>query len=118
MHEHSPRALTDRATCAVQTLSNAAGARLITISDAHAVRSKLNERRQAGARPDRHGDATGNFSITTVQAAPQSKHSRRHVMRHIKRLTERKARKWLCMQHWMTDSWYWNTTQAKTHITG
>jgi hypothetical protein len=79
------------ATCAVQALNNAAGVHLINISDAHAAAQQLNER----LGTNRHGDATGNFSIASMQTALQTKHGRRYVLRHVKRLTESKARKWL-----------------------
>jgi Josephin len=83
-----------QASCAVQALNNAAGVPLITISDARAASERLNE----SVGTHRHGDATGNFSVAAIQAALQTKHGCQYVLRHIKRLTERKARKWLQKQ--------------------
>ena len=115
-----------QATCAVQALNNAAGVSLITISEAHAACTTLNEGLQAGAHVDRHSNATGNFSIATVQAALQAKHGRRYVLRHIKRLTERKARKWLCKQqegrfmvleyNASKDTYHWIAIHAKEQL--
>ena len=113
-------------TCAVQALNNAAGVPLITISEAHAACTTLNEGLQASTHVDRHGHATGNFSIATVQAALQAKHGRRYVLCHVKRLTERKARKWLCKQqsgrfivleyNASKDTYHWIAVHAKEQL--
>jgi hypothetical protein len=83
-----------KATCAVQALNNAAGEALLTIDEALAASLRLNERIGAS----RHGDAEGNFSIATIQAALQARYGRQYVLRHIKKLNERKASKWLSKQ--------------------
>jgi Josephin len=83
-----------KATCAVQALSNAAGEALLTIDEALAASHRLNERNGTG----RHGDAEGNFSIATIQAALQARYGRQYVLRHINKLNERKAPKWLSKQ--------------------
>ena len=107
------------ATCAVQALNNAAGVRLITINDAHAAAQKLNE--HLGIH--RHGDASGNFSVASMQTALQARHGRHYVLRHIKRLTESKARKWLQKQQHgrfvameynaIKDSYHWIAVHAQ-----
>jgi Josephin len=83
-----------KATCAVQALNNAAGEALLTIDEALAASHSLNERNGTS----RHGDAEGNFSIATIQAALQARYGRQYVLRHIKKLNERKAPKWLSKQ--------------------
>lgn len=83
-----------QATCAVQALNNAAGEALLTIDEALEASHRLNER----IGTSRHGDAEGNFSIATIQAALQARYGRQYVLRHINKLNERKAPKWLSKQ--------------------
>jgi hypothetical protein len=85
-----------KATCAVQALNNAAGEALLTIDEALAASHSLNERNGTS----RHGDAAeGNFTIATIQAALQARYGRQYVLRHINKLNERKAPKWLSKQN-------------------
>jgi hypothetical protein len=58
----------------------------------------LNDSSPPGARADRHGDSSGNFSVTTIQAALQVKHGRNYILHHIKKLNERTSPKWLQKQ--------------------
>jgi Josephin len=83
-----------QATCAVQALNNAAGEALLTIDEAFGASRNLNQR----IGSSRHGDAEGNFSIATIQAALQARYGRQYVLRHIKKLNEHKAPKWLSKQ--------------------
>jgi hypothetical protein len=112
----------DRSTCAVQALNNAAGVALITISDASDASLLLNG--QEGIR--RHGDAEGNYSIATLQSALQARHGRQYVLRHVKRLTERKAGRWLRKQcegrfvvleyNSRKDKYHWIAVHAKEQL--
>lgn len=80
----------------MQALNNALQEPAITIEDAFATAADLNEAQDT----ERHGSRVlrGQFSIEAAQATMQRLHGPKFHILRIKRLTEKKAPKWLCKQ--------------------